>query len=103
MLTIFMIIIGAAAVLIQFVSLRTALQSWNYWHIRKSIFDLGADTIVFMIAVSGGVIAFYIAVTASFVITVYLNWFSKEDFNRPEPIWFVYLKVIGRKMFKNNI
>lgn len=92
----FVCLLGAAAVLIQFVSIRRALSSKNYWHVKKSFFDLGADGIIFLIAVNGGVIGFYIAVMASFIITMYLNYFTDVDFNRPEPRFW----VIGRSLFQ---
>lgn len=85
-------LLGALSVLIQFVSLKRAMASKNYWEIKKSLQDLSCDTVVFIVASTGGVIGFYIAVMSSFVITVWLTFFVRGDFGKPEPRWFVWLK-----------
>jgi len=93
--------IGAVAVLIQFASLQKAIDSMNYWELKKSVKDLGCDAIVFMIAITGGTGGFYIAVMSSFIITIYLNYFVTIDLSKPEPKWYVLLRHYGKKITKH--
>ncbi len=96
MVNLFMYCLGATAVLIQFIGIRKAFKSMNWFEIKKAIIDMFADSIVFLIAMNGGVGGFYIAIIASLAITVYLHFFTHVKKGMKEPwLWRTFKNITG--------
>lgn len=98
MLAAFIYLFGGLAIFLQFSQAYAAFDSGNFWLIRKAIVDFFATACVFFVANTGGVGGFFVAVVASFMVTVFLM-FRKVP-QRPEPAIWRGLKKLGNILSK---
>ena len=95
MINLFLYILGAVAILIQVACIKKAFESFEYQEVKKAVSDILISGIIFLLASAGGVKGFFVALIATFAITVYLKFFvEKKDIN--EPKWW----GLARKIFK---
>lgn len=87
MINLFIYVLGATSILIQVYYINQAIQSTNYYLIKKAALDVIISLFVFMLASSGGVKGFFVAIIATFAITVYLKIVGRTDMLKKEP-WF---------------
>lgn len=93
MATLFLYILGATAILIQVASIKTAFGSMEYHKCKKATADLIISALIFALASAGGVKGFFVALIATFAVTIYLKFFT-ETKEVEEPKWWTLTKKI---------
>lgn len=96
MIQLFAILAITAAIFIQWLAIRMSLRSWNYYLIKKSMFDLLSGLAIVTLCLTGGVKGFVAGAFANLAITIYLHFFEKSE-KGPQPKWWLFVCKILKK------